>query len=119
MTPAAPAVPAPTTRAESSALRELLEAHLSAMQALLDEHRRTLEHGLRRAGGASPELVAELRSLGDARAPWVHAIAEARALLYVALQEIIVGEDDAGLSLTMLAMPQIEIIEVSELREVA
>lgn len=116
------AVPAPQTRGESRALRELLEAHLSAMQALLEEHRRTLERGVRRAGGSDAEraeVVAELRSLGDPRAPWVHAIAEARALLFVALQEIIVGDDDAGLSLTMLAMPQIEIIEVSELAEVS
>lgn len=105
---AAPAVPAPRTRAECHDLRELLETHLLAMQALLEEHQRTLDRGLRRAGGAPAEVVAELRALGDQRAPWVKALAETRALLFVALQEIIVGDDDAGLSLTMVAMPKAE-----------
>jgi len=108
------AVPAPEARTESSDLRELLETHLLAMQALLEEHQRTLDRSLRRAGSTPAEILAELRSLGDHRAPWVKALAETRALLYVALQEIIVGENEAGLSLTMVAMPKIEIIEISE-----
>ena len=114
MSTAAAAAPVPQTRSESSDLRELLETHLLAMQALLEEHQRTLDRSLRRASSTPAELLAELRSLGDHRAPWVKALAETRALLYVALQEIIVGDNDAGLSLTMVAMPEIEIIEIIE-----
>jgi hypothetical protein len=114
MSTAAVPAPVPQTRAESNDLRELLETHLLAMQALLEEHQRTLDRSLRRADSTPAEVLAELRSLGDHRAPWVKALAETRALLYVALQEIIVGDNDAGLSLTMVAMPEIEIIEISE-----
>jgi len=109
--PATTAVPIPqprpeAPRAETHELRELLEAHLSAMQALLEEHRRTLARGLRLAGSAPAEVLDELRALGDHRAPWVSAIAETRALLYVALRELIVGDDAAGLSLQLAAQPR-------------
>jgi hypothetical protein len=98
-------VPVPETRVAASELRELLESYLSAMEALLDEHRRTLLRGLRATGDARAELVAELRALADHRAPWVRALEETRALLYVALREVIVGDNDAGLSLHLAAQP--------------
>lgn len=107
------AVPVPETRTECNELRELLETHLLAMQALQEEHQRTLDRSLRRVGSTQAEVLAELRSLGDHRAPWVKALAETRALLYVALQELIVGDNDAGLSLTMMAMPKAEVNEAS------
>lgn len=80
---------APTGHAGQPDLRELLEANLLAMHAILEEHQRTLETNLRALMG----LRAELRSLADARAPWVKALAETRALLYVALREVITGHD--------------------------
>jgi hypothetical protein len=100
-------------RADSHDLRELLETHLLAMQALLEEHQRTLDRSLRRVDGAQAEIVAELRSLGDHGAPWVKALAETRALLFVALREVIVGDNDAGLSRTMVAMPRAELNEAA------
>jgi hypothetical protein len=102
-TPSRP-IPVPQSRPESNELRDLLETYLSAMEALLDEHQRTLDRTLRSADGVRAELVAELRALGDHRAPWVKAIAETRALLYVALREVIVGDDDAGVSRHLPAM---------------
>jgi len=99
------AVPVPQTRSEHSELRELLETNLQAMQALLEEHQRTLDRSLRAADGSSPELLAELRALADHRAPWVQAAEETRALLFVALREIIVGNNDAGVSIRFSAMP--------------
>jgi len=99
-------VPLPQTRSETHELRELLETYLVAMQALLDEHRRTLDRTLRPADGRAAELLAELRALADHRAPWVKAIAETRALLYVALREVIVGGGDAGATLRFAAMQQ-------------
>ena len=112
--PITTSVPVPETRSEENELRELLETYLVAMEALLEEHQRTLDRSLRTAGKTRADIVAELRSLADHRAPWVKALAETRALLYVALQEIIVGGNDAGLSLTLVAAPKIEIIEVDE-----
>jgi hypothetical protein len=99
-------VPVPQTQAERTELRELLETHLQAMQALLEEHQRTLDRSLRAADGSSPELLAELRALADHRAPWVQAAEETRALLFVALREVIVGTNDAGVSIRFSAMPQ-------------
>ncbi len=98
-------VPLPETRVAANELRELLETYLSAMEALLDEHRRTLLRGLRVTGDARAEILAELRALADHRAPWVKALEETRALLYVALREVIVGDNDAGLSLHLAAQP--------------
>jgi hypothetical protein len=104
------AVPIPQTRAENNELRDLLEAYLLAMQALLEEHQRTLEQTLRSIEGARAEMrlhvLPELRALGDHRAPWVRAIAETRALLYVALREVIVGNNDAGVSMKLEVQPR-------------
>lgn len=94
-------VPVPKTCAEASELRELLETHLRAMQALLEEHQRTMDRSLRALGGSRAELrtqlLPELRALADHRAPWVRALAETRALLFVALREVVVsGSVDGG-----------------------
>jgi len=103
-------VPTPQSRPEASELRELLESYLAAMDALLDQHRETLARSLRaclRADDAvRGDVLAELRALGDRRAPWVTAIEETRALLFVALRELIVGDDAAGLSLQLAAQPR-------------
>ncbi|HWU89110.1 MAG TPA: hypothetical protein VN253_17715 [Kofleriaceae bacterium] len=96
-------MPIPETRAETHELRELLETHLLAMQALLEEHQRTFHSALRSIDTVRADLQAELRALGDVRAPWVQAMAETRALLFVALRELIVGDNDAGLSIQLAA----------------
>jgi hypothetical protein len=88
----------PTTRTESLELRELLDANLAALEALLAEHQRTLAASLKAVDGMRAELRAELKAFGDGHAPWVKALAETRALLYVALRELIVGDNDAELS---------------------
>jgi hypothetical protein len=80
----------------SSDLRALLEANLAALHSILEEHQRTLDANLRAVDGIRAELRAELRALGDARAPWVKALADTRALLYVALHETIVNQDAAA-----------------------
>jgi hypothetical protein len=100
------AIPVPQTRAESHELRELLESNLHAMQALLEEHQRTIERCIRTVDALGTEVRTELRALADNRAPWVQAVAETRALLYVALREIIVGNNEAGVSLHMAAQPK-------------
>ena len=94
--PTTKAVPIPETRVETRELRQLLETHLLAMQALLEEQQRTLDQTLREIDTVRADLQAELRALADARAPWVTAMAETRALLFVALRELIVGDNDAG-----------------------
>lgn len=91
-------VAVPATRAEALELRDLLEANLQALRALHDEHRRMLELNLRSIDGAS-ELRRELRAIGSPRAPWVRALSETRALLFVALRELIVGANEAELSM--------------------
>lgn len=91
----------PATRSESLALRDLLEANLQALRALHEEHRRMLDHSLRTADAASPELRRELRAIRSDRAPWVQALSETRALLFVALRELIVGRNEAELSLRL------------------
>jgi hypothetical protein len=88
----------PGTRRELLELRDLLEANLKALQALQDEHRRMLDASLRAIDGMCSGLHAELRAIGDARAPWVRALAETRALMFVALREIVVGAHEAELS---------------------
>jgi hypothetical protein len=98
-------IPLPASHAETNELRDLLETYLSAMEALLDEHRRTLLRGLRVTGDQRAEILAELRALADHRAPWVRALEETRALLFVALREVIVGDNDAGVSLHLAAQP--------------
>lgn len=91
----------PTTRPEALALRDLLESHLEALRALHDEHRRMVHTGLRELGGAPDELRSELAAIANPRAPWVHAIAETRALLFVALRELIIGANEAELSMQL------------------
>jgi len=90
----------PATRAEALELRDLLEANLQALRALHDEHRRMLELNLRTIDSAS-ELRRELRAIGSPRAPWVRALSETRALLFVALRELIVGGNQAELSMQL------------------
>ncbi len=108
--PTTKAVPIPQTRPENNELRELLETYLLAMQALLEEHQRVLERSVRAMDGTRAELrtqvLPELRALADHRAPWVRAIAETRALLYVALREVIVGNNDAGVSMKLEVQPR-------------
>jgi hypothetical protein len=97
----------PATRAEALELRDLLEANLQALRALHDEHRRMLELNLRTIDSAS-DLRRELRAIVSPRAPWVKALAETRALLFVALRELIVGGNQAELSLHLPAQAPAE-----------
>jgi hypothetical protein len=90
-------VAVPKVRSEALELRDLLEANLAALRALHEEHRRMLELSLRTVD-ASAELRKELRAIGNTRAPWVKALAETRALLFVALRELIIGDNEAELS---------------------
>jgi chromosome segregation ATPase len=92
-------VAVPASRREALALRELLEANLHALEALHDEHRQMLDTSLRSIDGICSDLRAELRAIGNARAPWVRALSETRALLFVALRELIVGAHEAELSM--------------------
>ncbi|HEU4729532.1 MAG TPA: hypothetical protein VFT22_16655 [Kofleriaceae bacterium] len=89
----------PRTRPETLELRDLLEANLQALHALHEEHQRMLTASLSAIGGVCNDLRAELRAIGDARAPWVRAMSETRALLFVALRELIVGAHEAELSM--------------------
>jgi hypothetical protein len=84
-----PCIPPPPKNLGQLDLRQLLEANLQALHAILEEHQRTLDTNLRAVMG----LRAELRDLADARAPWVKALAETRALLYVALREVITSNE--------------------------
>ncbi|MBC7975516.1 MAG: hypothetical protein H7138_11075 [Myxococcales bacterium] len=96
----------PQTRSETLELRDLLEANLHALDALHEEHRRMVDLTLRTVDGACAELRTDLRAMTSARAPWVRALAETRALLYVALRELIVGTQEAELS---MHLPQQEL----------
>jgi hypothetical protein len=95
----------PATRTEALALRDLLETNLQALQALHDEHRRMLELNLRTLDHPS-DLRREVRSLSSPRAPWVRALTETRALLFVALRELIVGDNEAELSRHLPQQPE-------------
>jgi hypothetical protein len=95
------AVALPRTRPETLELRDLLESNLHALRALHEEHQRMIHLGLRAVDPADLELRKELRAIGSARAPWVRAMSETRALLFVALRELIVGEHEAELSLEL------------------
>ena len=66
-------------------LRELLESNLVALHALLEQHQRVLDGTVRAIAG----LRADVRMLTDQRAPWVKALSDTRALLYVALHEVV------------------------------
>jgi hypothetical protein len=83
-------------------LRELLESHLQALRTLQDEHRQMLEHSLRTLDASAAAVSRDLRAICSARAPWIAALSESRALLYVALRELIVDAEAE----TTLAMPQ-------------
>jgi hypothetical protein len=91
----------PASRPETLELRDLLEANLHALRALHEEHQRMLSTSLRAIDGVCSELRTELRAIGSARAPWVRAMSETRALLFVALRELIVGAHEAELSMHM------------------
>jgi hypothetical protein len=99
-----PCIPPPPADVAKLDLRQLLEANLQALHAILEEHRRTLDTNLRAVMG----LRAELRDLADARAPWVKALAETRALLYVALREIITT-NEAGDTAAWTRLSEIEL----------
>lgn len=88
----------PKARSEALELRDLLEANLQALKALHEEHQRMIELGLRSLDSAS-DLRRELRAIGGPQAPWVKALSETRALLFVALRELIVGANEAELSM--------------------
>jgi hypothetical protein len=89
----------PKTRSELNELRDLLETNLQALKALHLEHRVMLELSLRSIDTSRSELRRDLRAIGNPHAPWVQALSETRALLFVALRELIVGTDEAGLSM--------------------
>jgi hypothetical protein len=95
------AVELPRTRRENLALRDLLEANLHALRALHEEHQRMIHTSLRSIDGSCTALRSELRAIGNVRAPWVHAMTETRALLFVALRELIVGGHEAELSMEL------------------
>lgn len=89
----------PQTRAELLELRDLLEANLAALRALHDEHQKMLTTSLRAIDGVCTELRSELHALANVRAPWVRAMTETRALLFIALRELIVGAHEAELAM--------------------
>lgn len=94
--PIAPAVARTITarpRIDPLELHDLLEANLQALRALHDEHHRMLEASLQAIDGICTELRSELRAIGNARAPWVRAMSETRALLFVALRELVAGDE--------------------------
>jgi hypothetical protein len=91
-------VAVPSTRHEALELRDLLEANLQALHALHDEHRRMVDASLHTLDGMCTGLRGELRAIANPRAPWVRALSETRALLFVALRELIVGAHEAELS---------------------
>ncbi len=97
--PVTRSVALPRTRPEALELRDLLEANLQALHALHEEHRRMLDTSLRSIDGMVTGLRDDLRAIGNTRAPWVRALSETRALLFVALREIIVGAHEAELSM--------------------
>lgn len=81
-----------SSKHESEQLRDLLEANLRALHAVFEDHQRTLAASLRKV----TELAAEIRAIGTVEAPWVTALEQSRALLYVALREVIIGSDAAA-----------------------
>jgi len=98
----------PKTRHETLELRDLLEANLQALHALHDEHRRMLDTSLQAVEGMCTGLRGELRAISSPRAPWVRALSETRALLFVALRELIIGGNQAELSMHLPAQAPAE-----------
>jgi len=88
-------------RLDIAELRDLLEANLAALQALQDEHRRMVHRALGQLASADHELRRELAAVASPRAPWVAALEQTRALLFVALRELIVGDNEAELSMQL------------------
>jgi hypothetical protein len=74
-----------------ASLPDLLESNLRALHAILDEQHRALGSTLR----AVSALLSDIRALGHPKSPWVQALAETRALLYVALREVITNDANA------------------------
>ncbi|HET9625644.1 MAG TPA: hypothetical protein VFP84_29970 [Kofleriaceae bacterium] len=97
--PVAPA--APPSRREALELRDLLEANLQALRALHREHRQMIHASLRALDGEPRDLRDAVLAIGSRGAPWVQAMEQTRALLFVALRELIVGDNEAELSLAM------------------
>jgi hypothetical protein len=89
----------PRTVDKAAELRELLEANLQAMRALHEEHQRMLQTSLQTIDGVCSELRSELHAIANVRAPWVRAMSETRALLFVALRELIVSAHEAELAM--------------------
>ena len=81
--------------------RELLHANLRALHAVMQEHSRALDATVRVVN----QLRRDLQALGSQNAPWIAALQETRALLYVALREIVVGPEHQA-EPTQIAMPQ-------------
>ncbi|HEX4421249.1 MAG TPA: hypothetical protein VH165_25215 [Kofleriaceae bacterium] len=91
----------PQTRPEALELRDLLEANLEALRVLHAEHLKTINLSLRAIDPAEIDLRADLRALASSHAPWIQAMSETRALLFVALCELIVGANGAELSMQL------------------
>jgi hypothetical protein len=81
--------PAPQPNVVKADLRELLESNLVALHALLEEQGRVLEIAQRSIAG----LRAEVRTLASQHAPWVKALTDTRALLFVALREVVMQNE--------------------------
>ncbi|HEX4421254.1 MAG TPA: hypothetical protein VH165_25240 [Kofleriaceae bacterium] len=96
--PAAKYVALAKARPDAAELHELLEANLAALRALHEEHQRMLQTSLQAIDGICTELRSELRAIGNARAPWVRAMSETRALLFIALREMVVGAHEAEMA---------------------
>jgi hypothetical protein len=58
-----------------------------------------LDASMQALDGMCTGLRGELRAISNPRAPWVRAMSETRALLFVALRELIVGAHEAELSM--------------------
>jgi hypothetical protein len=89
---------------QSNETRELLYTNLRALHAVMEEHAKALDATVRVVN----QLRRDLQALGSANAPWVAALQETRALLYVALREIIVGgpQQEPPVEATLVTMPR-------------
>jgi hypothetical protein len=87
-----PPRPRPAAPVPDPALRDLLEANLQALRALHTEHRQMIHAVLRVIDADQTALRDALLAIGSRRAPWVQAMEETRALLFVALREVIAAD---------------------------